>query len=260
MDKPYINMIKSFNMNYKPRDFIGLHKHTFFHYIYVYEGEGEIVLDSIKMKLTKGSIYLVQPVMNHEFTALDSGMSTIEIKFDVGESELFARMCTLPLCLNVKDTDIYSVLSKMVYEAEHGDKYSNMMMEIKFHEMMTTLFRSNDKLNISRKGESKNNRFSEIFAYINKNLQNQITLKDLADIVHMDSVYFLKQFKIITGTTPMSYVRNARIERAKKLLDNSDMNITQISSSVGFSSVHHFSNTFKKTVGCSPVRYKEREI
>lgn len=60
------------------------------------------------------------------------------------------------------------------------------------------------------------------------------------------------------GITPMNYLRNIRINQAKKLLLHSDMNITQISAAVGFQTIHHFTSTFKKLVGVSPSEYKAR--
>ena len=54
----------------------------------------------------------------------------------------------------------------------------------------------------------------------------------------------------------MDYLRTLRINKAKKLLVNSDMNITQISNAVGFQTIHHFTAVFKKIVGKTPTEYK----
>ena len=149
----------------------------------------------------------------------------------------------------------------MTLEASNVDEFSKSMIDIKFNEFLTTLFR----LNLLKKQDENDlkigsDRFSEIIGYINQNIQSQITLNELANIVHMDSIYFLKQFKKVTGTTPMAYVRNARISQAKNLLLHSDMNITQISLAVGFQSIHHFSSAFKKIVGVSPAVFKEKNL
>ena len=80
-------------------------------------------------------------------------------------------------------------------------------------------------------------------------------LETLAEIMHMEKSYFLRQFKKSTGKTPMAYVKTLKIEIAKELIENSDMNITQISEFLGFSSIHHFSNAFKKITGKSLSEY-----
>ena len=80
-----------------------------------------------------------------------------------------------------------------------------------------------------------------------------------AYLAHMEKIYFLKKFKSEVGTTPVNYLRRLRINQSKKLLINSEFNITQIACTVGFQSVHHFSNVFKKLVGMSPSEYKKQK-
>lgn len=136
-----INIIRTFDTHYQPRDLIGAHNHTFFHYIYVYDGDGEITVDHIKMDLSVGLIYLVRPLMMHEFAAGEKGLSTIEVKFDVNDSGLFAKMCLFPMRMNVEECDVDSILKKMVHETLYDDNYSKSMTDIKLYELITTLFR-----------------------------------------------------------------------------------------------------------------------
>ncbi len=247
-----VNVISTLDTYYPPFGRIDMHNHTFFHYIYVYKGNGNIEIDGVELSLTEGYIYLVKPTARHGFEAGDNGMSTIELKFDLATKDVYSKMCSLPNMLDAKDTDVHSILKKMASEMNADDKYANTMEEIKLSELIITLFRINRSFH-----SDVTNRFSEVIGYINQNLKEEIDLKSLSEIAYMDKVYFLKEFKKHTGITPMRYVKKMRIEKAKSLLCHSDMNITQISTSCGFTSIHHFSNVFKKETGLSPALYKK---
>ena len=60
------------------------------------------------------------------------------------------------------------------------------------------------------------------------------------------------------GTTPIKYINNLRMKKAKELLANSDMSISEISELVGFQSIHYFSRNFKEREGCAPLAYRRK--
>ena len=62
-------------------------------------------------------------------------------------------------------------------------------------------------------------------------------------------------FKEVTGRPPIRYLIDLRITRAKQLIREENLNMTQIAASLGFHSVHYFSRYFKKATGLSPTQY-----
>ena len=250
-------VIWTMNCVYLPGDIVEKHSHTFFHYLYVQSGNGKITIDNTSAELIPGFIYLIEPMLPHEFSAGDKGLSAYELKFETEDSSLFNKLCTLPNSINTSGFNISGIFQSLFAESVNKDLYYKELILIKFYELITLLFRAGERQQKNESGQSKSSdKFSNVLSYINKNLQNEISLQTLADIVHMDSIYFLKQFKQVTGNTPMAYVRNVRINKAKNLLLHSDMNVTQISAAVGFLSVHHFSSAFKKITGFSPAQFK----
>lgn len=65
-------------------------------------------------------------------------------------------------------------------------------------------------------------------------------------------------FKALYGTTTTSYIKDKRVETAEKLIRNTDMNISEVVYSVGFTSRSYFSKIFKNRFKCSPKQYQER--
>ncbi len=93
--------------------------------------------------------------------------------------------------------------------------------------------------------------------YIQKNYANDLDLNTIAQNLGFSSSYLTKVFHKIEDTTPSKYIRNYRMGIAKQLLNDKELNISQIASSVGYHDPFHFSKSFKQTFGLSPTEYKE---
>ena len=92
--------------------------------------------------------------------------------------------------------------------------------------------------------------------YINLNFQNEISLDDVSREIDISPYYFSKIFKDQTGKNFIDYLTELRINKAKDLLENTDLSMKEICAKVGYSNPNYFSRTFKKNVGVSPTEYK----
>jgi AraC-like DNA-binding protein len=75
--------------------------------------------------------------------------------------------------------------------------------------------------------------------------------------MHVSTFYFCKMFKKATGLTFTDYLSRVRVEKAKALLLNPHLRISEIAYDVGFQSLTHFNRMFRKIVGLSPTVYRE---
>lgn len=80
----------------------------------------------------------------------------------------------------------------------------------------------------------------------------------LAQIAHVSSSHFSRQFRAAFGETPHRYLQRRRVERAMELLRETDQPVTDVCFSVGFNSLGTFSRTFRTIVGESPSDYRRR--
>ena len=92
--------------------------------------------------------------------------------------------------------------------------------------------------------------------YINENYMNELLLEDMCMYALISRTYFCIAFKEITGMTFSKYVVTARIEKAKEILRDTDLQIGAICHKVGFNEVSHFCRTFKKVEGISAKTYR----
>lgn len=93
-------------------------------------------------------------------------------------------------------------------------------------------------------------------AYIEAHSAEKFSLRAIAEALFVNGSYLLRVFKANTGHTLLAYHNSVRCERAKRLLMNEAMPISQIGDEVGFASSAHFSHVFKKVVGVTPSEYR----
>ncbi len=93
--------------------------------------------------------------------------------------------------------------------------------------------------------------------YINTNYMEPLTLKQLAQRVHLSDHYLGQLFKTVTGESFLKYLTNVRMEKARMFLGNPVLKIYEISERVGYTDPKHFMKVFKKTNGCTPKDYRQ---
>ena len=133
------------------------------------------------------------------------------------------------------------------------------IVNMNFRLIITYLYREYQNFYeiVTDDGTEKNvSEINKVLDYIFENLTEDISLEVLADIAGFEKNYFLRKFKKTTQYTPMSYIKEKRLEKAKELLHRSDMNISQIALASGFKTVHYFSKVFYESTGIRPSDYR----
>ena len=92
---------------------------------------------------------------------------------------------------------------------------------------------------------------------LNQKYMEPWTISSMSDYCKLSEGYFSHKFKKQMGISPMSYLNELRIEKSKELLEEGTMNISTISSVVGFQDSLYFSKVFKKSTGMSPSKFKK---
>ncbi|HBE76301.1 MAG TPA: hypothetical protein DDW65_00740 [Firmicutes bacterium] len=95
-------------------------------------------------------------------------------------------------------------------------------------------------------------RINSMINYIEDNFKREINLKDIAQLLNLSYYYCSRYFKRMTGKTFKEYLDFVRICEAEKLLVASEMNISEIALTVGYSRVSSFNRVFKKVRGYNP--------
>lgn len=96
--------------------------------------------------------------------------------------------------------------------------------------------------------------------FIEAHLDQPLQLDDIAQHVHLSRFHFLRLFRKTLHETPHQYLTRRRLEKAKELLANSELSVTEICFAIGFESLGSFSSLFYKIVGWPPTVYRARTL
>lgn len=92
--------------------------------------------------------------------------------------------------------------------------------------------------------------------YIERNVHTLKSISDVARYCNLSPTQFSKRFSECVGVSPVKYLTNLRIQKAQKLLSESDLSVSQIASMCGYESPFYFSKRFRDIIGISPQYYK----
>lgn len=159
----------------------------------------------------------------------------------------------LELIVNYRKTvkEIFSSerdLYKELMEKETIDEIRVWLLEI-----CKEVARSINDLQITH--FSKN--IEKVLEFIDQNLHKEISLRDVADCIGLSSGYVSSLFKEHLGKNYIDYLNGMRIDRAKKLLKETRINISEVGFRVGFNNVQTFLRTFKKYEGVTPGQFRD---
>ena len=107
---------------------------------------------------------------------------------------------------------------------------------------------------------SKENNFvaEKIRRYIEEHYAENLSLRDLAELVNANEYYLSHTFKKVTHYSPQQYILRRRIGKAQCLLIYTSMTLTEIAARVGYDDSNYFSRIFKKIIGMSPRLYRQK--
>ncbi|WP_310488457.1 AraC family transcriptional regulator [Chamaesiphon sp. VAR_69_metabat_338] len=161
-------------------------------------------------------------------------------------------------CFATPDPLVYQFCLELISELRAGESCCHLYVEHLIAALSIHLIRQYSVKNQSLRDANglPNSKLQQAISYINEHLTENLSLKDIANVVGMSPFYFTNLFKQSTGMTAYQYVVYHRIERAKQLLRKQGLSIAEVSEQVGFKSQSHFANVFRKHTKKTPKMYR----
>ncbi|MCJ8169586.1 GlxA family transcriptional regulator [Atopomonas sediminilitoris] len=98
----------------------------------------------------------------------------------------------------------------------------------------------------------------KVQVWLERHLQQPIVMERVAEQFNIGTRHFIRRFKEATEQTPIHYLQNLRLEKARLLLENSDLAFDQITLQVGYEDHNSFRRLFKQRLGLSPSEYRRK--
>jgi AraC family transcriptional regulator len=95
-----------------------------------------------------------------------------------------------------------------------------------------------------------------VTTYMSERLDQEVGLRELAQLINLSRFHFCTSFRLATGQTPREWLIARRIERACKLLEQPSLSITKIGLAVGYATPSAFAAMFHKRMGMTPSEFR----
>lgn len=102
-------------------------------------------------------------------------------------------------------------------------------------------------------------KLNQVKDFIEQRLADDLSIADMAAVVHMSQFHFARAFKTATGQSPHRYLTQRRMEQAKVLLSVTRLSVAEVAYRVGFYNTSHFSAQFRKATGTTPKAYRDSD-
>ncbi len=250
--------------------------HPFPEIIYLSKGHHTLLIDRKEYTLTEGQMIIYAPASYHEASLIKPVLAEAAILTFEAESEFLPTLYNKVITLTPNQK---AAISSIVDEGityfcgrDVSDPISGMVLRegvspselwgLKKHIelFLIDVYKTySTSLTKSSKDIKWDEEFSEAVTFLQTNISSHLTLEEIAVSCSMSVSKLKLLFRQKAGMGAIDYLNALRIERAKQLMDDGKLNFTQISEELGFSSLHYFSRTFKKSTGMSPSEYTKNK-
>ncbi|MCX4323727.1 MAG: AraC family transcriptional regulator [Lachnospiraceae bacterium] len=138
-----------------------------------------------------------------------------------------------------------------------NDLTSQLYVKSSLMHIFATLSEHRLFLPVERNFDKRVESIKTALLFIEENYHSKIYISDIAEQVNLNEQYFCRLFKKAIGHSPIEYINAYRIKQAKRLLEETDLQVTEVCLECGFNNLGNFIQEFRKRTGTTPLQYKK---
>lgn len=258
------------------------HWHQCTEILFVHQGVGSIIVDQRSYELRRGMLFVFQPFQLHKIfadVAPDKPFERTIFYVDPSQTEealrpfpkRHARFHKLWQGQGIRT--VFDMLEETGRLEAIFESYGNLdarRREYDAEEITMLLLQLMGSIGAVRSGEDlqaagpsleRKTRYSEqIMQWIEAHYAEEVTLEQLAERLHLSKYYVSRVFHEETGSHITDYLTARRIKQACRLLQTTVYSVERIGMDVGYPNASYFINMFKRVVGTTPLKYRQRHM
>lgn len=267
---------------HKTRVFSGMKLALYYHWhdeleiFFVSKGNIRVCVGNKEFRFAEGEILIIPPGVPHvayredegelEFYAVD-----VQLKFlSSQENDLIQNKYILPvflgwekipdcICPNMEQYPAIRNSLENILNFYQMESYGyELMIKSSLYQILYHLVNGMEHTEKGEENHYNNMWVRQILYFIQSNYKQRITLKDMAAYVNMSESYFCRSVKKVFKVSPMELLNQYRIYQAARLVESTDMKLGEIAFETGFSNINRFTESFKKTMVCTPLNYRQK--
>lgn len=237
------------------------HYHNYYELFYLEYGECNYTIESDIFKLHANQIVIVSPhtmhITSYEKTSVRKIISFSTDFIDPVFANYLSKNKKPYTFYNDKSKNLLQSLNNITKELQIPDAFSKIAAQSYLTIMLKYILRFPSDASYF-KNDIENHTLHKLLDYVQSNYQNDISIKDLSDLLGYTPNYISKLFSNSIGMSFKKYLLLQRIKTAESLLLDSDMSVTKIAYAVGFSDSNYFSTVFKNKHCMTPTEYRKK--
>lgn len=248
------------------------HSNNSYEIHYISYGNGTLFCNKNSYELTPGTLYVTGPKVEHEQVSVkDDPMTEYCIYLKVQTDTKLARGTVVEKFLNnifwfgTGDTIYHELMKQIITELEHRPLGYELLLKSLLQQVIIYLsrkYQDSDELSDANAGSANASMVNDLTYLIIEEAflydYKDVTLKSLSEQIGLGMRQTERLLKLHYNKTFQQKKTEARMSAASSLLRDTNNSISNIAFSLGYSSVEHFSNAFKKNYGCTPSAYRGR--
>jgi len=248
--------------------------------LFVLKGTLYITEDNVPYEITEGSLLVLEPDRMHfghrpceEVTEIywihfahpapagriDSGQISWSVPLTKGTNDDLAprqQAMYLPKFAGIHIPDVLPFLQQMLELHHTLSPASSLPLQTLLAGLFVELQTSVRNRYVSRSRML----CDQTIAYLQQHLTRPFDAKHMEQTLHFHSDYLARCLKKYTGMSPLQYLHNLQIRKAKSLLESTELSVAEIGWQVGIENTHYFIRLFRKQAGTTPGQYRSVRI
>lgn len=238
------------------------HHHTFVEMAYVLRGTCYHTIGSNTYTQTQGCLTFINAYEDHEqYASPDCLCLTLKIRTETFMNLQIPNLpyFTIPICFQCgNDTFMENALLTMYTQQESQGCYHDEIILHLYQAWLTYCMQNfRDTMTFLHSGTPTQGKYLEIINYMFENYQT-ITLRGLAQHFGYTESYLCRVFKNSTGESFSAIMRTFKLDRAKRLLQATNLKLNDICDEIGYSDSTQLIRDFKKQYGTTPAKFRKQ--
>ncbi len=233
-----------------------------YQFVYCVSGKGIFKFGNQKFEISSGMGFFTAPHTPQEYYAIENDWIVHYVVLNGFGVEPYVKSMNLSnyQIIHAHNPFYLENYFRSLYNCIQNRKDNWRMEASVILYAMLSLFQSVKPYDNSE-SETSAGKLTHVIRYIADNYANAITLQDLAKFINVSPSYLCQLFKKTYKTSPVEYINQFRIQKAKDLLySNHTLPVYKISELVGFSDTSYFCRIFKKQEGVTPSQFRENSF
>ncbi len=230
--------------------------------IYCVEGKGEIRVNESIYPIPENHFFIIPKGTPHAYRANENNPWSIYwIHFTGPGSTAWSRFSGQVMAIergkNERINDRKDLFEEIFRNLDRGFSIETLeYVNLSLPHLLASFTHLNQFRLIREPGEK--DVVGQSINFMLENIRNKYKLADLAKVVRLSASHYSHLFLLRTGHSPIDYFIQLKIQRACRLLDTTDLPISEVAAETGFEDQFYFSRQFKKVMNMSPREYRKR--